>query len=283
MMVVWVRWLGDSVPDAQPKRLGKLVDDIIQAKAALLEERMARTSLNALRAMASMQSRPLPFLTTVGYETTIIGQIRYELPTTGDLSTRYDPVSVAANYANAGADAVAIFTDSVIEYNGITDFTLASEALKPRNIPLISQDYILHEYSILEMRAAGASVVQLHCGTLPPDKLRQLMATIHRNRMTAVIDVYNAEQLALTLDWSPQVIGIGGNGPFSFGLNLDRAAALREHIPNAQRVMITRPLHTWDDVAAAAQLRPHAVILTNMLMLGSPLNEVRAQFQHATH
>lgn len=263
--------------------IGNLLDNIIKAKTDILRSRMKQTSLDAIRAMASMQSRPLPFLTTVGLHTTLIGQVRYELPKTGDLSTRYDPVSTAKSYIAAGVDAVSIFTDAVIEYNGVIDMTLVNEALKTQQIPLITQDYILHEYHILEMRAAGASVILLTAGILSSDKLRQLTSTVHRNRMTAVVDVYDHDQLQDALTWSPQVIGIGGQNPFYFHLDLERAQYLRPHIPNGQRVMITRVLHTLDEVKHAAKLRPDAVILSNQLVLGGAIDEIRAIFQHAPH
>lgn len=250
--------------------------EVVQAKQELLQARMKRMNLDALRAMASMQQRPHPFLTTVEMPTALVGQIRYQMPTTGDLSTRYDPVLLAKSYLQAGADAIAVFTDSVLEYDGTSDLTLISAALRSTPAPLIAQDYVLHEYHIVEMRAAGASVVMLNSSILPTDKLRQLTSAAHRNLMTAVVEVFDLEQLETALTWSPQVIGLSSPNPLSFNVDLLHVATLRKHIPPDQRVMITRPLHTFDEVQHAGQIGVDAVIVTDRLMLSDMTESLKA-------
>ena len=166
---------------------------------------------NVLRAMAQMQVRPLPFLTSVDAPDapiSIVGQVRYERPQTGDLTTVYDPVQIAQGFVSAGVNAVSLFTDDVIEHDGLVDLTLINDAMQYSQTPVISQNYILHEYHILEARTAGASVVVLTAGLVPMDRLRQFTSAVHRNRMTAVVEIFNEAQLEQVLQWTPQVIGL---------------------------------------------------------------------------
>lgn len=252
------------------------VNTFLTQKKAILKARMGDTNIAALRAMASMQARPIPFLTTVGAATAVVGQLRYELPRTGDLSTRYDPVTIARNYVEVGVDAVSMFTDSVPAYDATVDMTLVNEAMRPEAVPVIYQDYALHEYDVVAARAAGASVVVLTSGLVSAERLRLLTSAVHRNRMTAVVDVFDHAQLAAALGWSPQVIGLSATHPLGTTVDLDHVAQLRDAIPPGQRVMITHPLHALADLRAAAALGVDAVTVNNLLLLGGAIADVRA-------
>lgn len=242
------------------------MDDLITLKQKHLNKRMARTNIHALRAMASMQRRAVPFLTTIGSSTALIGQVCYEMPRTNDLSTIYDPVLMAQRYVDAGADAIGLFTDTVIEYDGAQDMTLIADAMRLSKTPVIHMDYVLDEYHVVEARAAGASVVVLYSDLVPPEQLRQLTSAVHRNLMTAVIQVFNRTQLESALQWSPQVIGLGAMSPLDLEVHMPTITRLRKAIPNGQQVMIPQPLRTLDAVRAALALNLSAITVDQTLM-----------------
>jgi indole-3-glycerol phosphate synthase len=248
------------------KRNDLAVNTIIEAKHKNLQAQMARTSLDALRAVASMQRRPLPFLTHVGARTAIVGPIRYNIPMTGDLSTGYDPAMQAREYVYAGADAVAVFTDTVIERDGMADLAIVSDVLKYTETPVISQDYVLTEYHVVAARAAGASAVMLHTGIVSLTQLRSLMSQVHRNRMTAIVAVHNRDQLDAVRDLSPQVIGLGGASPLDTRVDCTLAHQLAAHVPTGTRVMLTNPLSTLEEIRSMADLHPAAVMIAHDLL-----------------
>jgi indole-3-glycerol phosphate synthase len=243
------------------------VDSVIEAKQEQLNQRMQKTSLEDLRAVASMQSRPIPFLTHIGNYTAIIGQIRYQLPMTGLLSTRYDPVMQARNYVNAGADAVSLFTDTVIERNGMADMTLVNEALQHSQTPVIGQDFVLHEYHVVEARAGGASVVVLTSGIVSASRLRSLTSAVHRNRMTAVVTVFEEKHIEDALTWSPQVLGLGARTALDHSVDFDFIRHMYTLIPDGQRVMICNPMRSIDEVREAMSIGVDAVMVDKHLLL----------------
>lgn len=258
------------------------MDAIIEAKQEQLNERMQRTSLDALRAVARMQDRPVPFLTHVGGWTAIIGQVRYQIPITGDLSTRYDPAMQAREYVLTGADGVSVFTDTVIQRDGMTDLTLVYNAMSHTHTPVISQDYVLDEYHVVEARAAGASVVVLTSGIVPPAKLRSLTSAVHRNRMTAVVTVYTMEQLQTALQWSPQVIGLAGSNPADYQVDPDFVQRMMDCIPRGQRVMICSPIRLLDDVCRIAGMGVHAITVAKDLLLNRGIRQEIIETLHGT-
>lgn len=230
-------------------------ETVLIAKRQALATRKAKTPIEAIRALASMQKRPHPVLGTVtqGAQTVLIGQICHQL-TAG----AYDPVSSGLRMLRAGFDALALFTDQTIYDGGLNDLTLLARAV---NAPVISQDYIFDEYQVVEARAAGASGLTVYANILDLPTQRAVVSATQRNRMTAIVQVSNQDELTSALALSPQVIALES------GAQLDVLVIkrLREQIPFHMRTFIAHPLTTVEQVKAVAELQPDAVLISGTL------------------
>jgi indole-3-glycerol phosphate synthase len=255
------------------KELVPQLDVILAAKRESLKDRKAKTPIEAVRALASMQKRPQPVLSTIADSGSVmlIGQIKYGLPHPGIVEDVYDPVAATVRYGHVGVDAVALFTDEELYLRGLDDLVLVSRAT---NLPIISQDYILDEYQVVEARAAGVSALVLYAAILDPATLRTLVSATHRNRMTAIIQVTNQEELDHALALSPYVIGIRSRDAVTQVLDIDNARQLREQIPSHMRVMFTDGLRSLDEVMAVAELGLHAVIVREIVVRDENLQTV---------
>jgi indole-3-glycerol phosphate synthase len=234
---------------------------IIAAKRHNLAQRKAKTPIEAVRALASMQTRPSPILSTVADETEpiiVIGQIKHTRNHTGQVV--YDPVGMGLRYAQKQVDAVSLFTDEVLYDNGLNDLMLVSRAV---NLPVISQDYVLDEYEIIEARAAGASALVLSAAVLDQRTLRTLISDTQRNRMTAIVEVHNLDELRYALTLSPHVIGNSSDNPLTPEIELDLEATrrMRNMIPGHIRVMIMENLRTVEQAAIVANLDVDAMMV----------------------
>lgn len=248
------------------KRLTPQLDTIIAAKRYYLAQRKAKTPIEAVRALASMQKRPSPILSTVTADdepAIIIGQIKHMLGHNG--SVVYDPVGTALRYVNHGVDAVALFTDQIIYEDGLDDLMFVSRAIDK---PVISQDYVLDEYEIVEARAAGASSLLLSAAVLDNDTLRRMVSATQRNLMTAIVQVCNVEELRFAISLSPHVISLSSDNPFTPEIELDLTATrrLRDMIPNHIRVIIAENLKSPHDIELVAGLDVDAVMISEQLL-----------------
>lgn len=233
------------------------MDEIIAAKRAALTQRKQRTPIEAVRALASMQKRPQPILSTITEDESVllIGQIRY----TPQLDGTYDPVGLARRFMRESIDAVDLFTDDVIYDGGLNDLTLVSQAVR---FPVISQDYMFDEYQIVEARAAGASAIMLNARIADAALLWTLVSATQRNRMTAIIHVDDHDQLETALTLAPHVIAIGTDRPMA----VDFLCDLRSSVPRPIRVLLAHPLRTYEDAVAAAAIHPDAVLLSPQIL-----------------
>ncbi len=265
-------------------KLSPRLDVIIATKRYALKERRKKTPLEAVRALASMQNRPSPILSTVpdpNEPVVIIGQIKHTLSQQGQIV--YDPVGTALRYAHRGVDSISLFTDEIIYENGVDDLVLVSNAV---HMPVICQDYILDEYEVIEARAAGASALVLSAAVLDRPTLRALISDTQRNRMTAIVQVHNREQLDYALSLSPHVIGLSSDDPFTPEPELDLEATrrLRDLIPSHIRVMVMEKLHSLDQVDVVASLGVDAMLVDEQLLeTAQHANALRARFSAADH
>ena len=230
-------------------------ESVLIAKRQALAVRKAKTPIEAIRALASMQKRPHPVLGTVtnGAQTVLIGQVCHQTSTGA-----YDPVAAALRMLRAGFDALALFTDDTVYEGGLNDLTLVSRAV---NVPVISQDYVVDEYQVVEARAAGASGLTVYANILDVAAQRLLVSATQRNRMTAIVQVGSENELASALAISPQVIALHTGDH----LNIDALRVLREQMPLHIRTFVTHPLSTMEEVKVVSSLHPDAVLISGTL------------------
>lgn len=235
-----------------------MLQEIIHAKKDHLAQRKAATPMDAMRALAGMQKRPEPLLSTVTDDRRVllIGQIRHGTPS-------YDPVSTALSYVNHGLDALALFTDSMIYDNGMNDLALITRAV---NTPVLMQNYIFDEYQIVEARAAGAAAVTLVAELLDATTLRNLISATSRNRMTPIVRVNDVDELSATLEVCPLVIEIGGRDPQTGALDVAHIEDVRSHIPYSCRTLFYNRLRSLEEAASIAHLKPDAVLVSPVLL-----------------
>ncbi len=264
------------------KELSPKLNEIIDAKRQSLEQRRAKTPIEALRALASMQNRPNPILsdvTSADEPIVIIGQVKHTLSQNGQLI--YDPVGAALRYQNLGVDAIALFTDEIVYANGLDDLMFVSRGV---DLPVISQDYVLHEYQIVEARAAGASALMLSASVLDPPTLRTLISDTQRNRMTAIVEVHNLAELDYALTLSPHVIGISSDNPFTpeIELDLEMTRRMRDRIPSHIRVMVMENLQSMQQVEIIANLGVDAMLVSeDMIKVARNANFLREALNHS--
>ncbi len=234
--------------------MGKLAtQEIIIAKQDRLAQRKAVTPLDAMRALAGMQQRPQPLLSTVTDDGSamLFGQIRYGMP-------NYDPVRLALKYADVGLDGITLFTDNSIYDGGIKDLALITRAVK---VPVLLQNYIFDEYQVVEARAAGASSLTLIAKLVDAATLRALISATQRNRMSAIVRVQDEAEMRMTLAHCPPVIELGKRDPATDQLDIAALARLRAFIPSTCRVLLYNRLRSLDEARAVAPLKLHAVLV----------------------
>lgn len=232
-------------------------DIILASRRQYIEQRQRATPMEAVLALAQMQSRPRSILNYAsdGQRVRLVAQVsRTEI---------YDPVSAALRCVAEGADAIAFFTDHSLYTDDLDDLLMIARALK--NVPVIYQNYVMTEYSVMATRGADASALVLYASLLEPQTLRNVVSMTMRWKMSALVQVNSEEEFQIAKSLSPHAICFGDH----LSNNVSRSVELLQSVPkhelyNARRV-IMNTLDTLDDVELVLTTPVDAIIVSEDL------------------
>jgi len=158
----------------------------------------------------------------------LIAEVKKASPSKGIIRADFDPVAIAETYAEHGAACISVLTDEHF-FQGHLDYL--RQIRTAVDVPLLRKDFILDEYQVLEARAAGADAVLLIAECLTPDRLKQLHDQITQVGMTALVELYDAENLGAVLACNPTLVGVNNRDLNTFEVDLGHSIRIRKQVP----------------------------------------------------
>jgi len=244
--------------DSTPISRSMLLDMVAQTKQKV-DQRKLEVPLSGVLALAGMQRRTfdLSFALRYSEKTTLIAQIKRRGSSSAELEN-YDPIILAKRFETAGCSALMVTTNSRAYHGSLADLTLISQNV---DIPVIRQDYVFDEYQVVEARAAGVDAVLLIAALLEHSSLYNLISIIQRNRMNAVVQVQNEEELKQAISCEPRIIAISNLNMHTFELDLETTARLRPLIPRHMAVISIGGLVDAAAVTQVCEAKIHGVVV----------------------
>ena len=175
----------------------------------------------------------------------IIAEMKAKSPSEGQMVTAYSPADIAACYEQGGASALSVLCDH--DYFG-GDYAHVTQARNACALPLLCKEFIIDPKQVYAARAAGASACLLIVRVLTDAQLADLKACIERLGMTAVIEVFNQEEIDRALAVSPQVLGINNRDLNSLKMDTDLSLHLKNHVPDHIYCMSFSGIKTPEDI-----------------------------------
>lgn len=233
-------------------------DIILATKKQQLKTQQEHTPVDAVLSMAQMQPRPRGLLnySTDGDHINLIAQLtRREI---------YDPVTSALHCVSNGADAVSFFTDHSIYANALDDLMLVTRALKFK--PVLYQNYVLNEYEVISARGADASAIVIYASLVPPDKLRQIVSTAQRWKMSTLVQVSSTEDIEAALSLSPHALCFGDNLSGNIEASVRDILDIRDSLAPQYKIVLMHTLQSLGDVELALSAPVDAIIVSQDLL-----------------
>ena len=244
------------------------LDKIVAEKLDELEQRQKTDPLSEL--MPAIMERPLPLdlaAALVGDRLRLIAEVKRASPSKGMLCPDLDPVKLATTYAQCGAAAISVLTES--RYFGGSREDLEAIRHKLPNTPLLRKDFILKPYQILESRAWGADAVLLITAILDDDELQKLLSLSHTLGMQCLVEVHNQKELKRTLAHNIKIIGINNRDLDTMAVDLNVTKKLRPLIPPDRLVVSESGIKGRGDVQKLKEWKVNAVLVGEALVTAS--------------
>ena len=188
----------------------------------------------------------------------------------------FEPAAIAASYAQQGAACLSVLTDRQF-FMGSADYL--KQARAACSLPVLRKDFMIDAYQIYEARAMGADCILLIVSafllfpyrdesgiTDPLERMRYLEKLSHSLGMAVLVEVHDADELALALQLSTPLIGINNRNLRTFETHLDTTLQLLDRIPSARIVITESGIKAMSDVQLMRSHQVHTFLVGETFM-----------------
>lgn len=175
----------------------------------------------------------------------IIAEHKRRSPSRGEISPMSDVSEVARLYADAGASAMSVLTDTPFFGGSLVDLMVAR--MSAPLLPLLRKEFIVDEYQLLEARMAGADAVLLIASMLPADEIRRLNDFAHNLGLQTLVEIHSAQEIA-SIPEDADMVGINNRDLTSFHTDISNAARLIGMLPSSAVKIAESGLKTPSDM-----------------------------------
>jgi indole-3-glycerol phosphate synthase len=243
-----------------------VLDEILAGVAADLEERMARTSLDDLKAQADRQNPaldPMPAFRADGVS--VIAEVKRASPSRGDLAPIKDPAGLAADYAAGGAAAISVLTEER-RFGGTLDDLRAVRGQV--DVPVLRKDFITTSYQLWEARAAGADMALLIVAALEQNALESLVERARSIGLTPLVEVHDEEEVERAVEAGADLVGVNARNLKTLEVERSTFSRLSPLIPDGVVKVAESGVRGPHDVIEYAKAGAHVVLVGESLVKG---------------
>ncbi len=194
----------------------------------------------------------------------IIAECKRRSPSRGVLRSAYDPVAIAAAYERAGAAAISVLTEPGFFDGSLLQLVAVRDAV---TIPVLRKDFMVHEYQLLEARAAGADAILLIVSALSDADLRRLLDDARSLGLAALVEVHDLEECERALGAGASLIGVNNRNLRTLDVDLDASRVIAARIPKGVIGISESGLKTPADLAAMKALGYQAFLMGERFMV----------------
>ncbi len=175
----------------------------------------------------------------------IIAEVKKASPSKGVIRENFDPVLIAAGYANGGAKAISVLTDVQFFQGALTHLETVREAV---SLPILRKDFILDPYQLYESRAIGADAVLLIVAALERNQLRDLAGEAATIGLECLIEVHDERELESIQDLEAPLVGVNNRNLSTFDTDLNVSISLRRLVPPSTTMISESGITTASDI-----------------------------------
>jgi indole-3-glycerol phosphate synthase len=261
-----------DTPDILKKILERKRAEVASAKiAAPLSE--LRSRMQELPATLGFESALRK--TAAAVKTAIIAEVKKGSPSKGVIRNAFDPLGIAAIYAENGAACLSILTDA---HFFMGDLAYIPAIRKIVGIPLLRKDFIFDPYQVFEARAAGADAILLIAAMLDLSPLRDLASLARELGLDVLLEVHDEGEMETALMTDCALIGINNRNLRTFETSLATTERLAPLVPPERLIVAESGINARKDIERLANAGAKAFLVGESLMreadIGAKLREL---------
>lgn len=260
--------------------MANILDKIFAAKKVELESTRREVPLSEVKTKMGDQRDVIPVMDALrvsGEGSRIIAEIKRRTPFKGDLVEQFDPLSIARAYADSGASAISILTESRF-FGG--DLKYVEQASKAVSIPLLRKDFIFDTYQVYESRACGADFFLLIATSLDKNQLKDLLELGKEVGLTALVETHDEKDMEKAFHAGADLLGINnrdlttGKTDLEISKRLIKETRGMDHL----RLVCESGIHSRAQIEEFEGLGMHAFLIGESLMKAPNISDKLQEF-----
>lgn len=197
----------------------------------------------------------------------LIAEVKKASPSAGVIREDFDPVAIATEYAQAGANAISVLTDEQYFQGKLEYLQAIRQAV---DIPLLRKDFLIDPLQVYEARYSGADAILLIAGALEPAKLQELLLLANELSMACLVEVHNSQELQAVLPIvkaaEGNLLGINNRDLTTFHVDIATTANLIAEAGTDIPVVSESGIKTHADVEFVANAGARAILVGQSLV-----------------
>jgi indole-3-glycerol phosphate synthase len=258
-----------------------ILDAIVAHKKEELFLSICDRPLSVLTELMKAQPDPCSFAEALtrdrGQKAAIIAEVKKASPSKGVIREQFDPVAIALDYAEHGAAAISVLTETRF-FQGSPEYLSAIK--KQVAIPVLRKDFLFDVYQIYEARALGADALLLIAAILEKNKLRDLLHLTRELGMEALVEVHTREELDRVIEAGARIVGINNRNLSTFQTDIATTVELIREIPDDRIVVSESGIASRDDILMLIRSGVDAFLIGESLMRHESPGAMLAEFLH---
>jgi len=181
----------------------------------------------------------------------VIAEIKCASPSGGVIRRNVDMGMMAGVLADGGCVGISVLTEPYFFGGSCGDIAKVKGAVR---VPVLRKDFVVDLRQVAETRALGADAVLLIAAVLK-NRLSEFVDAVYAAGLEPLVEVHNADEIALALGTTAQLIGINNRDLATMTINRSTTRKLSELVRAQDRLVISESgMRSADDVR---ELRPY--------------------------
>ena len=193
----------------------------------------------------------------------MIAEVKKASPSAGVICADFDPVRIAQEYEEAGADCLSVLTDQKFFQGSLEYLRQIREAVK---LPLLRKDFIIDERQIVESIESGADAILLIVRILDDARLKRFHALATEAGLSVLVETHDEREMDRALAIGATLIGVNNRDLDNFTVDLSVTGRLAARVSNGATLVAESGIHSRSDVEALAQSGAKAILVGEALM-----------------
>ena len=203
----------------------------------------------------------------------LIAEVKRSSPSKGDLSVIADPVSLALDYQNGGADVISVLTEERRFKGKISDLIAIRAAV---NLPILRKDFIVTEFQVFESRIIGSDLILLIVAGLSKSQLVDFYQLAVGLGMDVLVEVHDLKEAEVALDIGSKIIGVNSRNLKTLEVDENNFQLILPQLPRSVLKVAESGISTRSQVSSVQELGAKAVLIGEALVkAGNPVHTVK--------